>query len=302
MVDVSNPDRVIFPETGHTKADIVAHYEAVGDRMLAFLSGRPLTLQRFPKGVQGKGFMQKNASAHFPDSIKRFAVPKRDGESTLYPVVSKVDDLAYLANQGTITFHMWTSSAARPDHPDWLILDLDPEADDIDGVRFATQAVRDVLREFGLAGFVLATGSKGFHIWVPLDGTVPFGAVSLATRALAGLAAQRHSDRLTTEFLKRERDGRVFVDWLRNTGIATVVVPFSLRPRPHASVAVPVRWDELPTCTPDQWTIGALDDRLSVDVDLPAVALPADDIVAAARAAGVDVDTPHDRFGRKRSS
>ena len=146
---------------------------------------------------------------------------------------------------------------------------------------------------------MLATGSKGFHIWVPLDGTMAFDDVSRATRALAGIAAARHPDQLTTEFLKKERAGRVFVDWLRNTGIATVVVPFSVRARPNASVAVPLSWKELDHAVPDQWTLGSLDDRLTLDVMPPPQQVPLDDIVAAAHDLDVDLDTPHDRFGRR---
>lgn len=298
-MEVSNADRVMFPDTGHTKGDVVEHYDRVAAHMLAFLSDRPLTLQRFPKGIAAKGFMQKNAAKHFPDSIGRYEVPKRDGDMTVYPVVTQQGDLAYLANQGTITFHMWTSTVMTPQHPDWMILDLDPEADDLDGVRYATLAVRDTLAEFGVAGFPLATGSKGFHIWIRLDGTTSFGPVSMATRAIAGLAAKRHPERLTTEFLKRDRNGRVFVDWLRNTEIATVVVPFSLRPRPTAPVAVPLRWDEVETCAPDGWTIDDLGDRFDVATTVDAQDLPVDQIIAAARSAGVDLDTPHDRFGRR---
>lgn len=297
---VSSPDRVIFPGAGLTKADVVQHYEAVGDRMLAFLADRPLTLQRFPRGIAAKGFMQKNAAKHFPETIARYPVAKRDGTMTQYPVVHKSEDIAYLANQGTITFHMWTSTVTRPNHPDWLVLDLDPEEADTQGVRFAAQAAAVVLDEFGLNGMLLATGSKGFHIWVPLDGAVGFEHVSLATRALAGIIASRHSDKLTTEFLKKDRAGRVFVDWLRNTSIATVVVPFSLRPRPGAPMAVPLRWDELPTARPGQWSLTDHRDRLDVPTELPTCTLEYDMIMAAAETAGVDLHTPHDRFGRKR--
>ena len=299
-MEVSHPDRVIFPAAGLTKADVVAHYERVGDHMLHFLSGRPLTLQRFPRGIGAKGFMQKNAGKHFPESIARHVVPKRDGSTTEYAVVTDAKDLAYLANQGTITFHMWTATAAEPDTPAWMILDLDPETEDLDGVRFATNAVRDLLAEFGLHGFVLATGSKGFHVWVPLDGTTRFTEVSRATRALAAMAALRHPEQLTIEFLKKNRRGRVFVDWLRNTGIATVVAPFSLRPRANAPVAVPVRWEELATAQPDQWTLTDLGDRLEVDTTHSPQVLPVDDIIARAVSLGVDLETPHDRFGRTR--
>jgi len=299
-MNVSHPDRVIFPDTGLTKGDVVRHYGQVGEAMVGFLGGRPLTLERFPKGIDAKGFMQKNAGKHFPPSIERFSVPKRDGSSTTYPVVHDPGDLAYLANQGTLTFHMWTAPAEQPQYPDWFVIDLDPEAGDLEGARFATQAVGELLAEFSLDGFVLATGSKGFHVWVRLEGSQTFADVSVATRALAGLAAHRHDDRLTTEFLKRQRNGRVFVDWLRNTGIATVVVPFSLRARANAPVAVPLRWAELSTTRPDQWTLGDIEDRLTLELPTTAHALPVAEIVQTARLAGVDLDTPHDRFGRRR--
>ncbi len=227
-------------------------------------------------------------------------MPKRGGGETLYPVVDEVGDLAYLANQNTITFHMWTSTAARPGTPDWMIIDLDPEAGDLDGVRIATRAIHDLLAGFGVVGFPLATGSKGFHVWVPLDGSAGFDQVSLTARALAGLAVVEHPDHLTTEFLKKNRRGRVFVDWLRNGPTATVVVPFSLRPRRRAPVAVPLRWDELEQAEPDGWTINDLGDRLDVDTALDPRPVPSTAIIEAAREAGVDLDTPHDRFGRTR--
>jgi bifunctional non-homologous end joining protein LigD len=338
---VSNPDKVLFPavapdgfpavapdgfpavapdgdraapQPAITKLEVVQHYAAVGPTMLRFCRGRPLTLQRFPKGIEAKGFMQKNASDHFPESIERLPVPKRGGGETVYPVVTSAADLSWLANQNTVTFHMWTSSARRPGRPDWLILDLDPQADDLDGVRSAAFAVKAVLDRFGVASFPVATGSKGFHLWTPVAG-LDFAAASLAGRAVAGLASAEHPDTLTTEFLKKNRKGRVFADWLRNAPTATVVVPFSLRPRPGAPMAAPVRWDDLSEARPDQHQplspavaidgpsgmSTAVRDATEAALGLPAQAVPVDELVAAARAAGVDLDTPHDRFGRARS-
>jgi len=296
---ISSPDKLLFPSDGVTKLDVVRHYEAVGDKMMELAYGRPLTLQRFPRGIEAKGFMQKNTPGHYPDSIRRLVVPKRGGGETVYPVVTDADDIAYLANQNTITFHMWTSSADRPGQPDWMVIDLDPEDGDIDGVRAATLLIREVLGEFAVDSFPVATGSKGFHVWIPLAGGHDFGAVSETSRAIAGLAVLRAPHGLTTEFLKRERKGRVFVDWLRNGPTATVVVPFSLRPRARASVAVPLTWDEVPHATPSGCTIGDLGSRLSLDLAVKPQTLPTVDVVAAARAAGVDLDTPHDRFGRR---
>ena len=174
-----------------------------------------------------------------------------------------------------------------------LVLLTSPEA-----ARAATTAIRSTLNRFDLDGFALATGSKGFHVWLRLTEGHDFGAVSEVSRAIAGLAVLDHPDALTTEFLKKNRKHRVFVDWLRNGPTATVVVPFSLRPRPGAPVAVPVRWDELDSAVPDGWRIGAITDRFEVDTDIGAHTLPVDDIIGTAREAGVDLDTPHDRFGR----
>ncbi len=299
-MDVSSPDKLLFPSDGITKREVVQHYESVGGRMLDFLAGRPLTLQRFPRGIDQQGFMQKNAADHFPESIRRLAVPTRGGGETLYPVVDRAEDLAWLANQNTVTFHMWTSSVERPWQPDWMVIDLDPEEGDASRARRAVQVVRDVLARFELDGFPLATGSKGFHIWVPLPGDLGFDRVATAARAIAGLAVLHSPAELTTEFLKDNRQGRVFVDWLRASPIATVVVPFSLRPRPGAPVAVPLRWEELEDAEPDGWRIGAIDDRFDLVGELTPQRVPDVAIEAAARQAGVDLDTPHDRFGRRR--
>ncbi|MEZ5376245.1 MAG: non-homologous end-joining DNA ligase [Acidimicrobiales bacterium] len=298
-IEVSHAERVIFPDDGITKGDVVEHYQRVGQRMIELVADRPLTLQRFPKGIAVKGFMQKNAADHFPESIRRFEVPKADGGVTTYPVVDRAEDLAYLANQGTLTFHMWASSVSAPDHPDWLILDLDPTPGDLDGVRRVTFAVRDVLDDAGLTGSVLATGSSGFHVWVRLDRSSTTEETVEAARALAGLVALRVPDLATTEFLKKDRSGRVFVDWLRNNPTATTVVPFSLRPKPAAPVAVPVRWDGLESARPDGWSMHTLGDRLDLTFGTSPQRLPVAAIVATAREAGVDLDTSQDRFGRR---
>jgi len=287
-VEVSSPDRLVFPEVGLTKADLVGHYQRVGERMLEVVAGRPLTLERFPAGVDEPGFMQKNVADHFPASIGRFEVSRQEGGSTTYPVVDRAEDLAWLANQGTVAFHVWTSTASRPDHPDWLVLDLDPAADDLAGARSATRVAGGLCERFGLEGTPVATGSSGFHVWVPLDGASTTKQVALASRALAGLAAAEHPDALTIEVRKAKRSGRVFVDWLRNTASATVVAPFSLRPRPSAPVAVPLRWEELADATPDGWTLTSLGERLDVPLLSPGQALPLEPILEAAHRANID--------------
>jgi bifunctional non-homologous end joining protein LigD len=291
----------MFPAVGLAKRDVVGHYQTVAEAMMAWLARRPVSMQRFPQGVTGKGFMQKNAAAHFPATIERYEVERQEGGVTTYPVLTTPDDIVYLANQNAITFHTWTSTVDRPFQPDWFLLDLDPDEGDVEAVRRATHLAGEVLARFGLESMVVATGSKGFHVRARIECGPGFDDVGLAARAAAGLVAVAEPDLVTTEFLKRDRRGRVFVDWLRNGPIATSVVPWSLRPRSTAPVAVPLTWDELDRAEPDGWTLGAIADRLALDLRPPAPApLPVNAIVTAARQAGIDLDTTVDRFGRKR--
>ena len=299
-MEVSNADRVVYPEVGVTKGEVVAYYEKVGDIMAPFVADRPLTLQRFPKGLAAKGFMQKNTPMHYPESIERYEVARGEGGTTTYPVVHDSADLAYLANQGTITFHIWLSTTARPWHPDYLVLDLDPPEDEAQRVRAVAQRAREVLATFEMESIPVATGSKGYHLWVPLDGQADFAATGRAAQALAGIIALAVPDQATLEFLKVERKGRVFVDWLRNSPGSTVAAPFSLRPRPAASLAMPITWEELDTTVPDAFTLANVDERLGSLPEWPAAqSLPVDEIAAAAEDLGVDLETRFDRFGRE---
>jgi bifunctional non-homologous end joining protein LigD len=299
VTEVSHADRIVFPDAGITKGEVVGYYEAIGPTMLPHVAGRPLTLQRFPKGITAKGFMQKNAPDHFPPTIGRIEVPKQDGV-TVYPVVTEAHSLPYLANQGTITFHVWSTTVDHLETPDRIVFDLDPDEGDLAGVRRAASLVKELLEDLGLDCVPVATGSKGYHVVAPVAPTIDYEQVSHATQAAATLLAQRHEDLLTVEFRKTNRRGRVFVDWLRNHGGATSVAPWSLRPRPGAPVAVPLAWDELAGTAPDAVHLRDLDHRRGD----PLVALMDDppdatDAVAAIEAmveeAGVEI-APFDRF------
>lgn len=299
MVEVTNPDRVMYPEAGLTKGDVVAHYELVAPLMLTHIEGRPLTLQRYPSGIGSKGFMQKNASAHFPDFIGRHEVPKKGGV-TNHPVVHDTEGIAYLANQGTITFHAPTSTIEHPYHPDRVVFDLDPAQGDVVSARFATQAVKDFIEDLGLPGVLMTTGSKGYHVIVPSLPTTPMDAVDLMARSVAALLVRRYPDQLTTQFKIDKREGRVFLDWMRNRYTATSVAPWSLRPRAGAPVATPLAWEELSSVAPDGNTLHTTPERLAstnpwdgVDpVDLgPATA----QVASMMEEAGIVLE-PFDRF------
>ena len=246
--------------------------------------------------------MQKNASKHFPEFIGRVEI-ETPNTTTTHPTIDSAEGLLYLANQGTITFHIPASRTDDLWHPDRLVIDLDPDGDDPGQVADVTEASREILAESGIETGVMITGSSGFHLVADLQRTVDYDTLSTISRAIAGLIVDAVPELATTEFLKKDRGGKVFVDWLRNRPAQTVVAPWSLRPRPEATLAVPVTWDEVGSIHPAGVTIHDVSERLGVDVTWPApidLAPLADPIVAAARGAGVDLDTQFDRFRRRR--
>ena len=295
-MEISNPDKVMFPDTGTTKAELVGHYKRVAPLMLPWVADRPLTLERYPNGTGQKGFLQKNASKHFPDFVGRVEVPKNDG-TVNHPVIDSADGLTYLANQGTITFHVWTSRIPRLDVPDRLVMDLDPSEDDLGKMRSVVDATRETMVSFGLEPVLVASGSRGFHLWAAIEPDHEYEAVGAAAWCLGALIAAGNPDTATTEFLKKERGDAVFVDWLRNRWAQSIACPYSLRSRHAPTVVTPLRWDELKGAVPTGWDIETIADRLA---DPPAppqpTALDVDAIVAAAADAGIDPSRIHDRF------
>ena len=297
---VSNADRVVFPDEGVTKGDVVAYYRSVADRMLPFVIDRALTVERYPKGTAEKGFMQKNAPDHFgSDLIDRHEVPKEDGGTTVYPVVRRVEAIAEFANFGVITFHVPPSTMSDEQHPDWAIWDLDPPSGAFGIVRAAARQLREVLQSFGISTVLMTSGSNGYHLRARLDPVADAGTVSDIARGTAALAAAAHPDDLTLAFRRAERRNRVFVDWLRNTPYSTSVVPWSLRARPGAPVAVPISWDELDVIDPDGVRLadiqGRFDQELWSDSGTHDFAELAPTVEEALEEAGIELE-PFDRF------
>jgi bifunctional non-homologous end joining protein LigD len=260
-IRVSHADRVLFPEPGITKGEIVEYYRRASPVMLPHVRGRPVMMQRLTDGLGGQVFYQKQISSHFPDWIHRVTVEKTGGTVT-HVVCDDAATLVYIANQGCITPHVWPSRADDPDRPDRLIFDLDPGPGGTDDARFAAHTSQRFLTELGLVPFLMATGSRGFHVVVPIRRSDSFDSVREVAAGLADALASREPDRLTTEFRKTERRGRLYVDWVRNTYAQTTVPPYAVRPRAQAPVAVPLDWDELDTAEPDGWTVRTVLDRL----------------------------------------
>ena len=281
-VEVSNPDRVVFPEIGRTKRDVVTYYERIAPRAFPHVDGRPLSIKKYPKGLAGPGFFQKNTPAHYPPSIERFSVPRSRAASkkhpgkahdvTLYPILREPEHLAYLANQGAVELHVPTSTAADPFRPDRLVIDLDPPPGPSARVRRAAYVVRDALAEHGIATVPIATGSKGYHVVSAIRPAASSDTLGITLQKFAVLLAARHAEELTIAFRVAWRGERVFVDWLRNNPIATVVAPYSLRARPRATVAAPLTWAEIESLAPDAFAIGDVDRLLDRPDPLAALA------------------------------
>ncbi|MDT8324359.1 MAG: non-homologous end-joining DNA ligase [Bacteroidota bacterium] len=243
-IELSNEDKIFFPDVGMTKGDLIGYYEKAADWLLPRLKDRPLTLQRFPDGVSGEGFYQKNKADYFPGWIDHVTLEKEDGEND-YVICNKKATLLYLANQGCITPHVWLSRHDRPRHPDLLIFDLDPPDQDFSVVSFAAREIGKIMGDVGLTPFLMTTGSKGLHVWVPLDRTADFETTRQFGRAVADVLEKRHPEELTSAQRREKRRGRVFIDYLRNAYGQTAVCPYGVRALPGAPVATPLSWDEL---------------------------------------------------------
>jgi bifunctional non-homologous end joining protein LigD len=263
-VEITHPDKVLFPGDGVTKGELADYYERVSRWMLPHVKDRPLSLQRFPAGIAQRGFFHKDVPDYFPDWVGRVEVGKHGGTVT-HAVARNAKTLVYLVGQNTITPHVWLARVDRLHQPDRMVVDLDPPpGSDFAAVRRAARRTGALMRELGLAPFAQVTGSKGVHVWVPLRRRAPFEAVRAFAHDLAAVLAARHPDELTTEFRKAERGGRILVDIMRNNYAQTAVPPYAVRPRPGAPVATPIEWDELSDSNlrPDRWTVRNVLDRL----------------------------------------
>jgi bifunctional non-homologous end joining protein LigD len=264
-VPVSSLDKPFFPDAGLTKGDLLAYYRDVAEVMLPHLRGRPINLQRFPNGIDGHGFWQQGVADHFPDWVRTVTVERRGRGGTVdHVVVDHPATVVYLANLATVTFHAWTSTVDHLARPDLVILDLDPDpGQGLEEVRAAARAVRRACEEVGLTAFVQTSGSKGYHVVMPLRPGPDVEVVRDFAAELAALVAARDPARLTVEWRKAKRHGRLLLDTARNGYAQTLVAPYSVRPRPEAPVATPIDWAELGRAEPRSYTMTNLRRRLA---------------------------------------
>jgi bifunctional non-homologous end joining protein LigD len=258
-VTLTNPAKVFFPDDGITKGDVFAYYMAVADAVVPHMRDRPFTMLRYPDGIEGKSFFQKNAPDHLPSWIRTFT-----HEDIRYILVNDADTLAWVVNMGCIDLHPWLARCDRPDRPDLVMFDLDPA----DGVPFATVAevallVREALRALKLQGVPRTSGGKGIHILVPVERRYDHDQARAFVAAVARALARTHPELITTKWRRSDRHG-VLIDANQNGLGRTTSAAYSVRPRPGATVATPLAWDELtPDLDPKAFTMEAVMERVS---------------------------------------
>jgi bifunctional non-homologous end joining protein LigD len=260
---ITHPDKVLFPDDGITKGELAAYYEAIASVMVPHMSGRPVTMERYPSGIGHKGFFHKDVSKGFPEWLERVEVPKKDGV-VHHPIVRDARSLLWIVNQNCITPHVWASRTPNLYYPDICVFDLDPSRPDLDRLNEAAFALRDLLAELDLTSWVKTSGSKGVHIVVPLDGKTQMGEVARFANAVGAALVARHPDRLTQEFSKADRGARIYVDTGRNGYSATFAAAYAVRAKPGAPVSAPCTWKELEQgdASPQAFTVRNMTERV----------------------------------------
>jgi bifunctional non-homologous end joining protein LigD len=264
---VSNLDKVLFPDDGITKGELLDHYERVAERILPIVEERPVSMERYPDGIGAHRFYQKRIPTYFPDWVERVRVGMQGG-SLEHVLIRDAATLVYLANQACITPHVWLSKADALDRPAEVIFDLDPTEGGFEQARTAAKTLRALLEdELDLPGFVKATGGKGLHVSVPLDRKADFGTVAEFARDVAEVMVRREPDAFTMEFRKAKRRGRLFLDTMRNAWAQTAVPAYAVRARPAAPVATPLDWSELDDrkLSPTTFVLRTFERRLAGD-------------------------------------
>ncbi len=243
-VKITRPEKILFPEDGITKGELIEYYHRIAARILPHLKGRPLALERYPDGIDQPGFFQKSAAQYYPSWIRTVTV-KKVGGTVKHVVCDDAATLVYLANQACVTPHIWLSRIDRLDYPDQMVFDLDPSGESFEPVKATAWSLKELLDRLGLPAYLKSTGSRGLHVAVPLKRSEDFDSVRVFAREVARLIVDQDPKQRTLEQLKSQRHGRVFLDINRNAYAQMVAPAYAVRARRGAPVSVPLEWDEL---------------------------------------------------------
>lgn len=268
-VTISHPDKRLFDAPPITKGELASYYDQVAPVLLPHLRGRPLTLERYPGGIGGAGFLQKSVVRGVPSWLERITVPKQGG---VVHHASATDrrSLQWIANQNTVTIHIWPSRTPSLSRPDLCVLDLDPPAPDAERLRAVMQVLREIVTRMRLDVWLKTSGSRGYHVVTPLGARSTFERSASLAERIASRLADACPEHVTREFRKRRREGRIYADVARNRMGATVAAAYSVRARPGAPVSAPCTWDEVAdgAADPQAFTLHGIPARLAAVGDL----------------------------------
>src|SRR6058998_2548896 len=288
-VNLSSPDRVLFPEDGITKGDLFEYYKRVGPTIVPHLRDRPFTMKRYREGITGPPFFQKQAPKGIPKWIptRQFRTWPREGGSRLvdFPLVNSTEAVLWMVQMHCIDMNAWYSRVDKPNRPDFVLFDLDPPDDGFELAIEVAHLIRELLEELGLPGYVKTSGADGIHVVAPITRRSTFEQTYHFAERASRLLEERHPGKVTTEWLKKKRQG-VLVDHRQNGWGKTIASVYSVRPKPGAPVSTPLRWDELTDdVLPRDFSLQKALDRVKVHGDLFAQVLEKPRPLAAAQRA-----------------
>jgi len=288
-VEITHADKVFWPAEGYTKGDLVEYYETIAPWMLPYLKDRPVMLTRYPDGIEGKSFFQKDAPGYVPGWIRRVKIYSEDSEREIsYFILESVEALKYVANMGAIPIHVWSSRTPSLGNPDWLLFDIDPKGSTTEQAVLVAEETGRVLRSVGMRPYVKTSGQAGIHVVVGLRPHYTYEQARMFCEAVARVVVARIPDAATVTRMPAARKGRVYIDYLQLGQGKTIAAPFAVRPQPGAPVSAPLKWNELRSgLDPQKFNIrtmprrmarlgedpflGALTDQQEIETALPKV-------------------------------
>lgn len=267
--EVNNKDKIFYPKDNYTKTDVMEYYEKIAPYMIPHLKNRPISMLRYPDGIEGKNFFQKDMPDYFPEWISYKDLKKKAGGKVRYVLGNDKATLVYLASQACLTPHIWLSKVDKWNHPDKLIFDLDPSDDDFSKVKFAAKTIKAFFeKELKTPTFVMTTGSSGLHVVIPIKPEMDFDEVLKLSQNIAAYLEKQNPEKLTTAARKEKRGDKIYLDVMRNAYGQTSVAPYSLRAKPKAPVATPLDWKEVSSLKSAQdYTMSSIFKRLAQKED-----------------------------------
>lgn len=261
-IKITNPDKIIYPESKITKLEVIKYYQHVAKHMLPYLENRIISVIRCPEGIKKEKFFKKHLEKE-NEGIEKIILPNKSNKKEDYYYITDIEGLISEAQMNSIEFHIWGSKVDALENPDIMIFDLDPDEKlDLDNIRQGVKDLKSILDELGLNSFLKTSGGKGYHVVVPIKTKMSWTEFREVSLNIAKLMEAKWPDKYTSNIRKNKRKGKIFIDWVRNTKGATSVAPYSLRARANAPVSMPIKWSELDKVKPNEITMNDAIKRL----------------------------------------